>query len=124
MPRPTGNGDTEKKSVAVVIRCGNKCDRLHLTTKPYKLLILFESVQVRLKRPFSVHPWIDSEEHVRNLFLVWRICMAFADVLGLWPFTLDEFVQSLHDYIIGRGKSKCLRYDRLRIDAKFELASP
>nr|GEV68188.1 homeobox-DDT domain protein RLT1-like isoform X2 [Tanacetum cinerariifolium] len=29
-----------------------------------------KSVQVRLKRPFSVHPWIDSEEHVGNLFLV------------------------------------------------------
>lgn len=25
--------------------------------------------------------------------------MTFADVLGLWPFTLDEFVQALHDYV-------------------------
>lgn len=24
--------------------------------------------------------------------------MTFTDVLGLWPFTLDEFVQALHDY--------------------------
>lgn len=57
-----------------------------------------KSVQARLKRPFSVHPWIDSEENVGNLFMVWRFCMTFADILGLWPFTLDEFVQSLHDY--------------------------
>nr|GEU39981.1 homeobox-DDT domain protein RLT1-like isoform X2 [Tanacetum cinerariifolium] len=65
---------------------------IHLCVFPPK------SVQVRLKCPFLVHPWIDSEEHVGNLFLVWRFCMTFADVLGLWPFTLDEFVQSLHDY--------------------------
>nr|GEV22194.1 homeobox-DDT domain protein RLT1-like isoform X1 [Tanacetum cinerariifolium] len=71
--------------------------RDHLCVFPPK------SVQVRLKRPFSVHPWIDSEEHYGNLFLVWRFCMTFLDVLGLWPFTLDEFVQSLHDYINERG---------------------
>ncbi|KAD7117894.1 hypothetical protein E3N88_05162 [Mikania micrantha] len=58
-----------------------------------------KSVQVRLKSPFSVHPWINSEENVGNLLMVvWRFCMTFADILGLWPFTLDEFVQALHDY--------------------------
>ncbi|MFS8015161.1 putative transcription factor & chromatin remodeling DDT family [Helianthus anomalus] len=57
-----------------------------------------KSVQVRFKSPFSDHPWIDSEENVGNLFMVWRFCMTFADILGLWPFTLDEFIQSLHDY--------------------------
>ncbi|KAI3741695.1 hypothetical protein L1987_59369 [Smallanthus sonchifolius] len=64
------------------------------------LLCVFppKSVQMRLKRPFSVHPWIDSEENVGNLLMVWRFCMTFADILGLWPFTLDEFVQALHDY--------------------------
>ncbi|CAH1448498.1 unnamed protein product [Lactuca virosa] len=64
------------------------------------LLCVFppKSVQVRLKRPFSIHPWIDSEENVGNLLMVWRFCMTFTDVLGLWPFTLDEFVQALHDY--------------------------
>ncbi|XP_076918162.1 homeobox-DDT domain protein RLT1-like [Bidens hawaiensis] len=64
------------------------------------LLCVFppNSVQMRLKRPFSVHPWIDSEENVGNLLMVWKFCMTFADILGLWPFTLDEFVQALHDY--------------------------
>ncbi|KAI3800848.1 hypothetical protein L1987_28946 [Smallanthus sonchifolius] len=64
------------------------------------LLCVFppKSVQMRLKRPFLVHPWIDSEENVGNLLMVWRFCMTFADILGLWPFTLDEFVQALHDY--------------------------
>ncbi|KAJ0018948.1 hypothetical protein Pint_10515 [Pistacia integerrima] len=32
------------------------------------------------------------------LFQVWRFFITFADVLGLWPFTLDEFVQAFHDY--------------------------
>jgi hypothetical protein len=31
--------------------------------------------------------------------LVWKFLITFADVLGLSPVTLDEFVQSLHDYI-------------------------
>lgn len=64
------------------------------------LLCVFppKSVEARLKRPFSIHPWIDSEENVGNLLMVWRFCMTFADILGLWPFTLDEFVQALHDY--------------------------
>ncbi|GKU96347.1 hypothetical protein SLEP1_g9594 [Rubroshorea leprosula] len=29
---------------------------------------------------------------------VWRFLITFADILGLWPFTLDEFVQAFHDY--------------------------
>lgn len=29
----------------------------------------------------------------------WRFFLTFADVLGLWPFTLDEFVQAFHDYV-------------------------
>ncbi|XP_076957084.1 homeobox-DDT domain protein RLT1-like [Bidens hawaiensis] len=57
-----------------------------------------KSVQVRFKNPFSVHPWIDSEENVGNLFMAWRFGMTFADILEIWPFTLDEFIQALHDY--------------------------
>ncbi|XP_072950973.1 homeobox-DDT domain protein RLT2-like isoform X1 [Typha angustifolia] len=53
---------------------------------------------VPLKRPFAIQPWTDSEESVGNLLMVWKFLITFADVLGLWPFTLDEFVQSLHDY--------------------------
>uniref|UniRef100_A0A7N2MVI1 DDT domain-containing protein n=1 Tax=Quercus lobata TaxID=97700 RepID=A0A7N2MVI1_QUELO len=30
--------------------------------------------------------------------MVWRFLITFADVLKLWPFTLDEFVQAFHDY--------------------------
>ena len=32
-------------------------------------------------------------------FQVWRFLITFADVLKLWPFTLDEFVQAFHDYV-------------------------
>jgi hypothetical protein len=30
---------------------------------------------------------------------VWKFLITFTDVLGLCPVTLDEFVQSLHDYV-------------------------
>ncbi|XP_042007144.1 homeobox-DDT domain protein RLT2-like [Salvia splendens] len=52
---------------------------------------------VHLKRPFHVLPWSDSEENLGNLLMVWRFLISFADVLGLWPFTLDEFIHALHD---------------------------
>ncbi|KAL8461191.1 hypothetical protein ACS0TY_032612 [Phlomoides rotata] len=57
----------------------------------------FPPERVHLKRPFEVQPWTDSEENVGNLLMVWRFLISFADVLGLWPFTLDEFTQALHD---------------------------
>ncbi|KAI4296809.1 hypothetical protein L6164_036732 [Bauhinia variegata] len=62
------------------------------------LLIVFPLKSVRLKNPFAVQPWINSEENVGNLLMVWRFLITFADVLELWPFTLDEFVQAFHDY--------------------------
>ncbi|XP_010540467.1 PREDICTED: homeobox-DDT domain protein RLT1-like [Tarenaya hassleriana] len=58
----------------------------------------FPPKSVQLKRPFSISPWKDSEENVGNLLMVWRFLIAFADVLGLWPFTLGEFIQAFHDY--------------------------
>lgn len=30
---------------------------------------------------------------------VWRFLTTFADVVGLWPFTIDELVQGFHDYV-------------------------
>ncbi|XWS12600.1 hypothetical protein CRYUN_Cryun37aG0104100 [Craigia yunnanensis] len=61
-------------------------------------LSLFPPKSVQLKRPFSIQPWIDSEENVGNLLMAWRFLITFADVLTLWPFTLDEFVQAFHDH--------------------------
>lgn len=58
----------------------------------------FPLKDVHLKRPFLIQPWIDSEDNIGNLLMVWRFCVTFSDVLGLWPFTLDEFIQALHDY--------------------------
>nr|GME13977.1 phosphoinositide phosphatase SAC8 isoform X2 [Ipomoea batatas] len=46
----------------------------------------------RLVDPFSAE---------RSSCLAWRFCLNFADVLELWPFTLDEFVQGFHDYVRG-----------------------
>ncbi|XP_020683449.1 homeobox-DDT domain protein RLT2 [Dendrobium catenatum] len=62
------------------------------------LLNTFPPKSVKLKKPFSVQPWIDSEENVGNFLMAWKFLITFADTLGLWPFTLDEFLQSLHDY--------------------------
>ncbi|KAK1557179.1 hypothetical protein Q3G72_019621 [Acer saccharum] len=62
-------------------------------------LSAFPPKSVQLKRPFAIQPWTDSEENIGNLLMVWRFFITFADVLGLWPFTLDEFVQALHDHV-------------------------
>ncbi|GMI72856.1 RINGLET 1, homeobox-1 [Hibiscus trionum] len=61
-------------------------------------LNLFPPKSVQLKRPFAIHPWTDSEENVGNLLMAWKFFITFSDVLKLWPFTLDEFVQAFHDY--------------------------
>ncbi|KAA8524323.1 hypothetical protein F0562_010746 [Nyssa sinensis] len=62
------------------------------------MLTEFPPKSVHLKRPFAIEPWTDSEQNIGNLLMVWRFLITFADVLGLWPFTLDEFVQAFHDY--------------------------
>lgn len=41
--------------------------------------------------------------------------MTFADVLGLWPFTIDEFVQALHDSVSCRIRLDFLYSSRLAI---------
>nr|GMD93116.1 homeobox-DDT domain protein RLT1 [Ipomoea batatas] len=63
-----------------------------------EFLCEFPPKSIEMKRPFSIQPWIDSQENIGNLLMAWRFCINFADVLGLWPFTLDEFVQAFHDY--------------------------
>nr|XP_010924409.1 homeobox-DDT domain protein RLT2 isoform X2 [Elaeis guineensis] len=74
------------------------CDTLQQLDSFRDMLSLFPPKSVQLKRPFAIQPWMDSEENIGNLLMVWKFLITFADVLGLWPFTLDEFVQSLHDY--------------------------
>ncbi|CAJ2678676.1 unnamed protein product [Trifolium pratense] len=61
-------------------------------------LCVFPPENVKLRKPFAIQPWINSEENIGNLLMVWRFLITFADVLELWPFTLDEFVQAFHDY--------------------------
>ncbi|XP_059282469.1 homeobox-DDT domain protein RLT2 [Lycium ferocissimum] len=58
----------------------------------------FPPKNVCLRKPFGLEPWICSEEDVGDLLMVWRFLITFSDVLHLWPFTLDEFVQAFHDY--------------------------
>ncbi|KAM0938625.1 putative transcription factor & chromatin remodeling DDT family [Dioscorea sansibarensis] len=78
------------------------------------MLSPFPPASVPLKRPFAIPPWANSEENIGNLLMLdnfMNLCMVitallkgvevfitFADLLELWPFTLDEFVQALHDY--------------------------
>ncbi|KAG4383911.1 hypothetical protein AAZX31_13G159500 [Glycine max] len=61
-------------------------------------LSVFPPKSVKLRKPFAIKPWINSENNVGNLLMVWRFFINFADVLELWSFTLDEFVQAFHDY--------------------------
>ncbi|GAU23602.1 hypothetical protein TSUD_385910 [Trifolium subterraneum] len=61
-------------------------------------LCVFPPKSVKLKKPFAIQPWMNSDQDVGNLLMVWRFLITFADVLELWPFTLDEFVQAFHDY--------------------------
>ncbi|KAK3043361.1 hypothetical protein RJ639_002663, partial [Escallonia herrerae] len=64
------------------------------------MLTEFPPKSVSLKRPFTTQPWTILRRTLA-IFLcvqVWRFLISFADVLGLWPFTLDEFVQAFHDY--------------------------
>ncbi|XP_047308886.1 homeobox-DDT domain protein RLT1-like isoform X2 [Impatiens glandulifera] len=63
-----------------------------------EFLIQFPPKSVQLKRPFAISPWIDSDENIGNLLMVWRFCTTFADAMGIWPFTLDELVQAFHEY--------------------------
>ncbi|TKY66814.1 Chromatin assembly factor 1 subunit rlf2 [Spatholobus suberectus] len=58
----------------------------------------FPPKSVQLKKIFSIKPWSDSDENVGNLLMVWRFLITFADVLGIWPFTLDELTQAFHDH--------------------------
>ncbi|PKU86172.1 homeobox-DDT domain protein RLT2 isoform X2 [Dendrobium catenatum] len=61
------------------------------------MLGAFPPESVLMKRPFAVPPWTDSDENVGNLLMVWKFLVTFAGDFGLWPFTLEEFAQALHD---------------------------
>lgn len=61
------------------------------------MLGTFPPESVPMKRPFAIPPWTESEENVGNLLMVWKFLVTFAGEFGLWPFTLDEFVQAFHD---------------------------
>ncbi|XP_073110511.1 homeobox-DDT domain protein RLT1-like isoform X2 [Elaeis guineensis] len=77
------------------------------------MLSEFPPESVHLKRPFAVQPWIDSEENVTNLLMVWKFLTTFADLLELRQFTLDELVQSLHDRdskLLGEIHASLLKY--------------
>ncbi|GMP89084.1 hypothetical protein CsSME_00040802 [Camellia sinensis var. sinensis] len=45
-----------------------------------------------------VHRGGEHRMHSQENIWVWRFLINFADVLVLWPFMLDEFVQAFHDY--------------------------
>lgn len=57
------------------------------------ILILLFSVESGLFSAFELN--IKPSDFLQ----AWRFCLNFADILGLWPFTLDEFLQAFHDYV-------------------------
>lgn len=56
----------------------------------------FPPASLRMKQLCLAHPWKDSKENVRNLFMVFRFLYTLSDVINLCPFTLDEFLQAFH----------------------------
>ncbi|XP_042409770.1 homeobox-DDT domain protein RLT2-like isoform X1 [Zingiber officinale] len=78
--------------------CSLDSDALQQLDSFRTMLQAFPPSSVKLRRPFGIQPWVDSDENIANVLMVWKFLITFADILGLWPFTLDEFVQSLHDY--------------------------
>lgn len=58
----------------------------------------FPPASLKMKQLCLARPWKDSKENVRNLFMVFRFLYTLADVIGLCPFTLDEFLQAFHDH--------------------------
>ncbi|XP_074582815.1 homeobox-DDT domain protein RLT2-like isoform X2 [Curcuma longa] len=78
--------------------CSLDSDTLQQLDSFRSMLQAFPPSSVKLRRPFGAQPWVDSDENIANVLMVWKFLITFADVLGIWPFTLDEFVQSLHDY--------------------------
>lgn len=70
----------------------NGMDTSQVVLKP------FPPPNVRMKPVVAIQPWSNSDQNIGNLLLVWRFLTTFADVVGLWPFTLDELVQAYHDY--------------------------
>ncbi|KAE8674264.1 DNAJ heat shock family protein [Hibiscus syriacus] len=74
---------------------------IHLDHESLQNLELFKLVSPQIcatEENIFIQPWVDSEENVGNLLMAWRFFITFADVLRLWPFTLDEFIQGFHDY--------------------------
>lgn len=71
----------------------NGMDTSQVVLKP------FPPPNVRMKPVVAIQPWSNSDQNIGNLLLVWRFLTTFADVVGLWPFTLDELVQAYHDYV-------------------------
>ncbi|KAL2650700.1 hypothetical protein R1flu_018828 [Riccia fluitans] len=62
------------------------------------MLKKFPPASIRMKQPLAIPPWTELEHCMGHFLMVWRFLTTFADVIGLWPFTLDEFAQSLHDF--------------------------
>ena len=48
---------------------------------------------------YGVRTTSSQETFLLTELQVWKFFITFTDVLGLCPVTLDEFVQSLHDYV-------------------------
>lgn len=75
---------------------------LHQLTSSYSLFFLPSGNCKNLssfdaETSFWEEKW--TPKYLVFVFQVWRFFITFSDVLELWPFTLDEFVQALHDYV-------------------------
>jgi hypothetical protein len=58
-----------------------------------------EYIWILLSSMYIFHHISFSKGRCFNEFQVWKFFITFADVLRLPSFTLDEFIQALHDYV-------------------------
>lgn len=60
-------------------------------------LAKFPPNNIKMKQPFGLQPWDSSPETVKKLFKVFHFLYTYSLILGVCPFTLDEFAQAFHD---------------------------
>jgi len=58
----------------------------------------FSPASLKMKQLCLAHPWKDSKENVKNLFMVFQFLYILADAISLCPSTLNEFLQAFHDH--------------------------
>ncbi|CAM8918053.1 unnamed protein product [Rhodiola kirilowii] len=97
---------------------------LHRCSFCKDLLSKFPPSALKMKQPFCIQPWQSSPVMVKQLFKVVHFLYTYAAVIGICPFTLDDFAQAFHDkdsMLLGEVHLSLLKF--LLADIKRELSN-